>query len=95
MKSHELRLVSMLLEMASQEFSNHGCNDFKWPDWFPESERVILVRDMAVENRSHAAEVEDMVEDYSKSEYAPPDWWLMTYLSKLAKVESGIATEEE
>lgn len=95
MKSHELRLVAALLEMASNEFSNHGCNDFRWPAWFPESERATLVRDMAVDNRSDAAEVEDMVQDYSMSEYAPPDWWLMTYLAKLAKVESGIATMEE
>ncbi len=28
LKPHEIKLIAKLLEMASDKFSNHGCNDF-------------------------------------------------------------------
>lgn len=82
MTPSELRLASTLLEMASEEFSNHGCNDFAWPDWFPVEERASLVFAMEIANSGDASQAGEMVQDYAQGKYAPPDWWLMSYLAK-------------
>lgn len=47
MKSKEIKLISKLLEMASDEFSNHGCNDVEdsfYEGWTIE-ERIQLVKE--------------------------------------------------
>ena len=34
-----LKLAGDLLELAADEFSNHGCNDWEWPDSWSAIER--------------------------------------------------------
>ena len=42
----ELRLAAMLLEMAGEQFSNHGCNDLKIENT-PENAAVVRACDLA------------------------------------------------
>jgi hypothetical protein len=63
-----LRLAAELLDLASDTFGNHGCNDFKMADRFTEEERIVLADMMNRQN---------LGPDY-KTEYAPDDDDLMT-----------------
>ena len=82
LSSSELRLASELLKKASEEFSNHGCNDFEWPEWFPKEERVTFCRAMEMDNSKDPVLAEETVEMYAYKKHSPPDWWLMAYLSR-------------
>lgn len=45
MTANEKKLAIVLLEMAGEEFSNHGCNDFELSQYIPDqAERDELVR---------------------------------------------------
>jgi len=70
----ERKLIAKLLTMASEEFSNHGCNDFH------------LLRDGGL-TEAEAAEVQlalvrDGVADEPSSGAYTCDWMLMTWLAK-------------
>lgn len=41
-KTH-FKLASILLDMASDKFSNHSCNDFEFPSNFTEEEKQALL----------------------------------------------------
>jgi hypothetical protein len=74
-----LKLAGDLLEKASEEFSNHGCNDWKFPgDWSLEEKRE-LVKAMHEENRSPG--------DYNANQLDMPDWWVMSFLGKYLRGE--------
>ncbi len=45
-----LRLAAQLLKLASEEFSNHGCNDFELPEWMSKAERLALSTAMCEAN---------------------------------------------
>ena len=36
-------LAAQLLDMAGEKFGNHGCNDFKLPDWSPAERRQLAI----------------------------------------------------
>lgn len=36
-------LAAELLDIAGDEFGNHGCNDFKLPDWSPSERRELAI----------------------------------------------------
>ncbi len=38
-----MELASELLDMAGDKFGNHGCNDFKLPDWSPAERRQLAI----------------------------------------------------
>ena len=38
-----LELASQLLDMAGEEFGNHGCNDFRLSDWSPAERRQLAI----------------------------------------------------
>jgi hypothetical protein len=87
-KPYEFRLAAVLLEMARAEFSNHGCNDWEWPDWFPIAERESFVRAMEAWNGTNSSEVEEIVQNTARAKYGPVDWYLMAYLAnRFAQVE--------
>lgn len=89
-----LRLAGQLLSKAADEFGNHGCNDWEWPDWFPVRERETFVRAMERANNpasDRADEVADSVGRYATREYGPPDWWVMSFLAdELVKAGGGV-----
>lgn len=38
-----MEVAGDLLDLASDTFSNHGCNDWVWPqDWTPEERRELV-----------------------------------------------------
>ncbi len=82
-----LKLAGALLRRACQEFSNHGCNDWLWPDDFTPADRLALVTAMHEANlgkpvaRFTALEREDMEADV-RGAHGPADWWLMAFLGK-------------
>lgn len=72
-----LKLAGKLLEKASEEFSNHGCNDWKFPvDWTVEERREI-VKKMYEENGDP--------ENYDPKHLHVPDWWIMSFLADQLK----------
>ena len=74
LSAKEANMVARLLGMASDEFSNHGCNDLPddfWEDW-TRLERQALCR--AIQ------EVNGTPEDYDPDHLNHPDWLLMEYM---------------
>jgi hypothetical protein len=84
MDKKKLALAAELLEEASNEFSNHGCNDFQLENT---DENWQLICDMEDWNRTSA-------EDRSPR---PPlnrpiytmDWYVMSYLAAFLKAKSN------
>jgi len=82
MTKKELLLISHLLEIASDEFGNHGCNDFKLSDFFSEEECVKFDKEYHEWNGDP---------DEHDSQYARSGWFqdyaVMSYYShKLKKL---------
>jgi hypothetical protein len=77
LKPYEIKLAATLLDMAADEFGNHGCNDF---DLFKH-----LPPDEAAEFAVAANEGDDVYASaYARQNprYAVPDWQAMRYLAK-------------
>jgi hypothetical protein len=73
MKIYELKLIAQMLEMASSEFGNHGCNDFDLKAALPDdAERTELATSLT-------AWVSDGESTEVDTRYAA-DWLLMSYL---------------
>jgi hypothetical protein len=82
MTKNELLLVSKLLKMASEEFSNHGCNDVSdemYAGWTKE-ERQNLVKDFH--------EMNGDPEEYSPEYLHLGDDTLMSIFAKKLEVEA-------
>ena len=85
MNAKWMQLAGELLERASDEFSNHGCNAYDWPDDWTEDDKRQLSEAMAVDNigkpldKFNANQKEDLEGDI---EDCPGDWRLMEFLGK-------------
>ncbi len=82
------RLAGELLETASGQFSNNGCNDWKWPEDWTQAERLAFTEAMVRDNvrkkptgKLTPAELEEIA-SLAEGEYGPPDWWVMTFLGR-------------
>lgn len=76
----ELALISQLLEMASDEFSNHGCNDFKLPA--TEENKALMSR--MIETSFDECDQEEALQDIidAKDEIFTVDSMLMGYFAR-------------
>lgn len=75
----ELQLTSLLLDLASDEFSNHVCNDFELPNT---QEMVDLLNRIEAWNVGPGQKPEEVhVFDSSKKTLYSTDWLLMRYFS--------------
>lgn len=89
MKQKWQQLAGDLLMLASQEFSNHGCNYWKWPESWTPKERydfslaIVMDNRRAVFGRDTPSEEDkrDAV-DMAECDYGPNDWWVMMFLGK-------------
>ena len=74
----ELELAAAFLDLASDAFSNHGCNDWDWPEgWDDESKmRLLSQPNLGVDPT-----------DYLRR--GPPDWLVMTALAKRLRQQAG------
>lgn len=77
MTKQELELAANLLELASDEFSNHGCNDFRLPDSWTQEECDEFMKSMAKWNGD--------LENYTPGRRTTMDWYVMAYLSSRLK----------
>lgn len=77
MTNTEKKLAAHLLEEASCEYANHGCNDFDLSQFIPDlSERNALVLEIYGEDAADFREVKE-----GESDYRIPDWLIMSHLA--------------
>lgn len=81
-KPYEAKVLAVILELASDQFSHHSCINFDLAKLLSLEERQSLLKEMNEQNQS-------------SEEYDPEncdfvsDWWLMSYFSdKFSKVAS-------
>ncbi len=74
MDKKRLALASALLELASDHFSNHVCNDMDFPpDWSDDDKRA-LTKDIELWDRGD-------LNDYDPDHLFPPDFLVMGFLA--------------
>ena len=83
LQKHELTLACVLMKMASNEFSNHGCNDLDKP-----------IQDLLTDEQWQEMDKEYHEMNGDPDEYDPAhptlknyDWICMAYLAKKFKKE--------
>lgn len=76
-----------LLEMASMEFGNHGCNDFNLPDT-PEH-RCLLERVAAIVEPDVRGWTPEFADD-EETLLMTQDWELMDYFADFARRKAGL-----
>jgi hypothetical protein len=83
MTNKEKLFVSKLLEMASKEFTRHGCNDLpkEMRDYFTDKEWAEINL-KAAQNNEHT----DTPKDITELKWY--DWYCMTYFAHLLEEES-------
>jgi hypothetical protein len=79
----ELALISQLLQEASDEFSNHGCNDFTLPAT-EENKAIVAEMYRSCLGKEDADEEMEELEN-EKDELFINDWMLMDYLANRCK----------
>lgn len=70
MTPEELRLAAHLLDMASEEFGNHGCNDFDMASLASPETRDALVAEFYADDP-----------DYNPTHVSGPDYRLMDWMA--------------
>jgi hypothetical protein len=76
-KTKWIKLAADLLEEASDEFSNHGCNDWDFPSDWTKEEQQEFVKAMNEDNGTP--------EEYDPEHLHVPDWWVMSFLARQIK----------
>lgn len=80
MTTDEKRLTATLLRMASERFSNFGCNDFDLATVVPDPEvRDQIVHEAYVNNGDPEEYYEN--HDDRHHDYRMSDWWLMSEMA--------------
>lgn len=83
LKPYEMRLIAHCLEMASDEFSNHGCNDFDLDTKsfnLTDNQKRELTLNMAIENGDPGEIYE--VRNSDTLRYTT-DWGVMSYFARM------------
>lgn len=80
MNKRDLELAATLLEMASDKFSNHGCNDFDLPDSWTQDECDEFTLAMQTWNGDP--------ENHEPGRRMTMDWFVMSYLAAMLKKAS-------
>lgn len=80
-------VAGLLLDLAADTFSNHGCNDWKWPKLWTRDDRLKLVIAMVCENVRRTSDQltpddREEIESMVSGEFGPPDWWVMRFLAR-------------
>jgi hypothetical protein len=75
------KAAAVLLDLAADEFSNHGCNDWSFPDDWTATERQTFYD-------GYYAYVDDP--EIPKDPRFMQDWLVMRYLVHLLKQETAI-----
>jgi hypothetical protein len=83
LNKHKKALVAVLLEAASDEFANHGCNDYEFENT---DENWKLICDMEDWNGTKPADRRERPNPGKK--IMTYDWYVMSYLAACLKKES-------
>ena len=75
-----LSVAAEMLDLASEEFSNHGCCDWEFPADWTLSDKQELVEAMHEDNGSP--------EEYNPNYLSVPDWWVMCFLASRLQKEA-------
>lgn len=79
----ELKLMAELLDMASNEFSSHGCNDYTIPATDENKDLMREIISDSFDKRDAAEAIEELGE--SKDELACDDTTLLRYFARRCK----------
>lgn len=82
--SAELKIISKILSEASDEYSNHSCNDMDIPNTDENKQMLIRMVNENYDPRDVAEEIE-IIESCKKKTLYTYDWMLMDYLAKRCK----------
>ncbi len=82
-----LALAAEMLDLASEQLSANGCNDWQWPDDWTTVDRhrfaLALVRDNNPRMSEEAVDLEATA--FANRNYGPPDWWVCCFLAHVLK----------
>ena len=95
LKPYQQRLISHCLDIAADEFSNHGCNDFDLDTEgfnLTDKQKRELVLGMALENGDEC-EIAEVREDPSPK--YTTDWRVMRYFSRMVYLQEETPVEPE
>lgn len=81
MKDKWLKLAGDFLEKASDVVSNHGCNDWSWPENWSLEERQEIVKAMYEDNGDP--------KNFDPNKLDVPDWWIMSFLATKLKEDNS------
>lgn len=82
-----LKVAGELLERASNEFVNHGCNDWKWPEGWTEADKLEFATCIVEDNvgrprdKFNPLDIEDR-DTLARGGLGPSDWWVMLFLGR-------------
>ncbi len=77
----ELSLIADILKEASDEFSNHSCNDYKLSNT-PEHKELLIELAKWNGDEEYLEEQIEAIENNDKKTLYTYDWMLMRYLSE-------------
>jgi len=86
----EYGILSKLLEMASDEFSNHGCNDFELEN--TQANRDLM--QLAHEWNAQGGELEELQISADGTKIYTRDYFLMDYFSHIFKETQDARSSE-
>lgn len=76
-----LHIAADLMSKAADEFGNHGCNDYRLPEWMLATDRLAL--DAWVVKRNGSLDEEPSDDTYSS------DWCLMAFFAETLREMAG------
>jgi len=85
MDTNAWAVLAKLLEMAADEFSNHGCNDFDLPNT-PENNALMV----AAEKWNSENDFAEFGLTQDSDKIYTSDYFLMSYFAHLARELAGI-----
>lgn len=88
---HELKLIAQFLDMASDEFGRHGCNDFELPD--TTRMRNMLIAMEKWNDPTVTDESEEVQEIVKCKKCFTMDWYVMSYMAH--RVREALPEEED
>lgn len=92
LKPYEMKLLSHLLQLACDQFSNHGCNDLDLSDpsiGMSEEDKKELITAMVLHN-GDGVEIDDLAKRNSGDWDMAQDYAAMAYFAQRLKDESNI-----
>lgn len=78
MRPNLARLAAELLDMASRDFANRVCNDFKWPAYITAEDRAAML------DAFRAGDPGTLMADLEQP-YSPGDFVVMSALARMLR----------